>query len=181
MKSSLILIFFIIFIGHFYVQAYPGSAPTSQCESMSPRHGANLPQTEPSPFRIALNGTKIESTGNLIEVTIESSDPLKEFKRFLVQAREDPSIYKTVGTFSIENEIINQAKALTCQVEADTMTHINRDGKSNVKFLYVAPIGFKGTVTIVATIVESFDVFYEKVTSEPISIDTSEEISTTVF
>uniref|UniRef100_A0A336M9W8 CSON014204 protein n=1 Tax=Culicoides sonorensis TaxID=179676 RepID=A0A336M9W8_CULSO len=179
MKISLILIFSTIFIGKFCIQAYPGGAPASVCETMSPRHNGILPQTEPSPFKITLNSTTIENTENLIEVTIESTDPLKEFKGFIIQAREDTSIYKTIGTFSIENEISNQSKAITCQVESDTITHNSRVGKSSMKFLYVAPSGFKGTVTIVATILESFEIFYEKVTSQPISIDTSGQITTT--
>lgn len=127
------------------IDGLPGGAPTIACESLLPRHGNNIAQTGPSPFQILVNSTNVEN-GEVIEVTVESDDPTKTFKGFLLQAREVATVYETKGIFVTEEG--SEIKTNNCQVDSDTVTHISRDDKRNVKFYYKAPDGYEGVVTI---------------------------------
>lgn len=137
------LVPFILYI--FEANGRPNGAPNSACEDLSPRHGKNIAQNDTSPFKIKVNSTKVEN-GQIIEVTVESNDSKRRFRGLILQAREDISVKKTTGNFIIENG--NEIKPITCQNDADTVTHINRDDKSIVKFYYKAKAGFEGVVTI---------------------------------
>ncbi|CAB4003849.1 Hypothetical predicted protein [Paramuricea clavata] len=65
-------------------QCYPSGAPTSQCESMTPSHGA-VAQAGASPYKVKVN-RPYYMPGENIRVSIESSDD--NIKGYLIQARQ---------------------------------------------------------------------------------------------
>ncbi|XP_063700552.1 putative ferric-chelate reductase 1 homolog isoform X2 [Culicoides brevitarsis] len=158
------------------VVAYPSGAPNAVCETLSPRHKENVPQTDPSPFVFKLNSTEVMG-GDVVEVTVTSDTPGKTFRGFVAQAREDIAVYEPRGTFILEDG--SPAKTSKCKNEDDTVTHISRDDKTAVKFYYKAPNDFAGVVTITGTILEVFTTFYEKVQSPQITIRNNGQSSST--
>lgn len=132
-----------LFSGSF-VYSYPGGAPEQACETLLPEHMSEPPQEEPSPYIIEVDNNNVNG-GDVLKITITSTDETIDFKGFIIQAREQIDTYKTIGEFNFDT---NLGKSFKCLNDADTVTHTSRDSKKSVTFNYIPPKWFDGEIIL---------------------------------
>ncbi|XP_070553455.1 putative defense protein 3 [Ptychodera flava] len=147
------------------VLARQSGAPTSACTSMRPGHRFNGTLIEPqepdqSPYSIVLSSSEY-SPGETITVTIQGGD----YRGVLLQVRKVGEDTPT-GTWSNPP---NDTKLLTCTNSNDAVTHANTNLKGEDSVYTWTSSENVGAVQIVATIAESYNVFWVQLVSDQVS------------
>jgi Reeler domain len=123
------------------LKAFPGGAPVSACESMTPSHNAS-PQSAQSPYELIVTPNEDIKSGSILRVTIKASNDAP-FKGFLLQARSNATI---VGEFDNVADDTQPFSFRNCSGPQSTVTHANADLKQNISFSWVAPSDYAGDV-----------------------------------
>ncbi|XP_030836795.1 putative defense protein 3 isoform X2 [Strongylocentrotus purpuratus] len=151
------------------VMAYSSGAPRGACVNLTPGHQNNAsmiipPQTGPSPYALSVS-KNMYTPKEALTVSVNGAS----FRGILLQARlADDTL---AGSFS--NEPTN-TKLIDCTNQPstnsrDSVTHANSDPKSaGTSFTWTAP-GDVGNVTFTATVLQEYEVFWVKLTSQEIS------------
>eukprot|EP00057_Strongylocentrotus_purpuratus_P003767 XP_003727312.1 PREDICTED: putative defense protein 3 isoform X2 [Strongylocentrotus purpuratus] len=146
------------------VMAYPSGAPLGTCVNLTPGHRNNAsmiipPQTGPSPYALSVS-KNMYTPKEALTVSVTGGS----FRGILLQARlADDTL---VGSFS--NAPTN-TKLIDCTNSSDSVTHSNSDPKSaGTSFTWTAPDEV-GNVTFTATVLQEYEVFWVKLTSQEIS------------
>jgi len=147
------------------VYGYPSGAPAGVCGTGAPKHGGAAPQaTNSSPYTLTASPNSV-SAGGAITLTIGGRDT---YRGFLVSARDVSSSQPVGGVFTPFDA---QAKALDCNgAQGSAITHTSNSDKSNVKVQWTAPAGFRGQVYFTATVVRSFDMYWQGLSSNSITV-----------
>ncbi|XP_065331693.1 ferric-chelate reductase 1-like [Cloeon dipterum] len=132
--------------------AFPGGAPTTACDSMTPLHNGS-PQPNPeSPYTVT--ATAIDT--QRYEVAINSADGTP-FKGFLIQARSTLND-EAVGSF----DVADNSKNIDCfTTVGSASTHIDNSNKTSVSVIWNAPASGED-VQFVASVVQSTLIFWVK-------------------
>jgi len=148
------------------VLGFPSGAPTGACGHLTPGHRANQtvisPQAVQSPYTISVSSDTYATSGTLtVSITGES------FRGILLHARlADDTV---VGTFSSPP---TDTQLIQCTNADDSVTHLNTNSKSaGTEFTWNAPATDVGPVTFTATVLQEFEIFWVKLTSEDVSAD----------
>ncbi|XP_070572139.1 reelin domain-containing protein 1-like [Ptychodera flava] len=128
---------------------------------MTPGHTGVSPQSSSTnPFTVTASST-LYSPGQAITVTIQGGD----YRGVLLQVRKVGEDTPT-GTWSNPP---NDTKLLTCTNSNDAVTHANTNVKGEDSVYTWTSSENVGAVQIVATIAESFDVFWVQLVSDQVS------------
>ncbi|XP_043918170.1 reelin domain-containing protein 1 [Protopterus annectens] len=138
-----------------------GANPSS-CSDMQPKHvRAHL--QNPRNVYITIHTNKSSYLpGDKVPVTIRST---RDFMGFLIQARR-VSNDQIAGTFAI---IPSGSKLLTCFEKGDSVTHSDKSLKRNLSFVWIAPDHPIGDIKFLATVVQSYFVYWTRIESPVIS------------
>ncbi|XP_072275317.1 defense protein l(2)34Fc-like [Pyxicephalus adspersus] len=163
--NCLVQSFVLLFLGCFSIRtdAYPDGLVTSSCSTMMPNHGVPA-QTSSSPYILSLAKTTY-SPGEKITVTLTSSSGSTKFRGFLIQARSG-SDTTPLGSFQVTT---SNARTLTCSQAADAVSQTLNDGKTSLTMTWEAPTSTTADIQIIATVVQTGQVFWTKVASSKLS------------
>lgn len=117
MNSTIVFALLLLFVT--CVFSHSTGAPESACFTMTPMHGAALPQTSQPPVMMQLSANSIVG-GTRIQITIRptAANPNFRFRGFMIQARRVGS-NEILGTF-VESET---AATINCSGVSTTSTH----------------------------------------------------------
>ncbi|XP_056379298.1 putative ferric-chelate reductase 1 [Hyla sarda] len=141
------------------VFGYSNGQISVACDSMLPSHSNGVPQSSVSPYNITVSN-KTFSPGDVITVTIQSVSGAA-FKGFLLQAQSVGGNWIT-GTFSTTD---SNTQLLTCTQPNSAVSHTSNSQKTKITASWTAPQG-AGPVVFIATVVQSFSVFWTGVQSD---------------
>ncbi|XP_053325887.1 putative ferric-chelate reductase 1 [Spea bombifrons] len=163
--SGFVVLFFGLHITH--VTCYSSGLVNVACETMTPRHASNSPQTSEPPYTVSASNYSF-SPGDHITVTLQAN-PNVFFKGFLLQARSVPG-NNIVGYFNVTD---SNAQTLSCSnTEASAVSHTSAINKSNISVLWTAPMA-SGDVNFRATFVQSGPMFWVGVESPLLTVVSS--------
>ncbi|XP_058951957.2 ferric-chelate reductase 1-like [Pocillopora verrucosa] len=146
------------------VLGFSKGPPLSTCESKFPHHKHAPAQQGLPPYNINVS-TLLYSPGDNLTVTISGSQP---FTGFILNAQGTKgSIPWPVGTFT---QIPNYTAYFYCSGgnPKNTVGHNNPKPAKNLnslQFTWMAPEKSAGNISFIATIVQNYSTFWEKVTS----------------
>lgn len=143
--------------------AFQSSAPTSSCSTMMPRHMARAQDhsRNPPPYQITINDRIDTYTPNQrIDLELFTTDPSVLAKGFMLQAKT-VSGDKAVGTF------VDAQKGTKIMCDDKAVSHYRtyQVSKTRYHMTWVAPDTDMGDIVFVATVVESYNVFWTGVRS----------------
>lgn len=125
-------------------QCFNTGAGTTACETMTPSHLPNHPQTSDIPVSVSASSSTVAQGENLTFVI--QSAPGFSFRGFLLQVRTLQSSAQVVGTFSPNAETRN---VLCFTLPTNSVaTHTNSGLKSRVEIQWTAPTDFTGIVNV---------------------------------
>ncbi|XP_026881794.2 putative defense protein Hdd11 [Electrophorus electricus] len=137
---------------------YETGAPTSVCGNMEPEHKGVTPQTNASPYTIAVSNSTFQ-TGKPITVVIGGSN----YKGVLLQARSASS-KEALGTWGTTPA---NTKYLQCSgIAQGAITHSNSNTKNNLTVFTWNPPSTTNSIYFVATIAKDANVYWLNVKSE---------------
>lgn len=134
-------IIFVVIVSFKSSWSYPGGAPESQCQAMTPFHGGFLPQETMSTFQLVPQAT-IVGQGQVLRIKIMPTSISNNFKGFMIQARTQSD--KIVGQFNVDKNDL--AVPRNCDSENSTATHSSRELKKLMVLEWKAPEDFVGKV-----------------------------------
>ncbi|KAM8930631.1 putative ferric-chelate reductase 1 [Pelodytes ibericus] len=146
------------------VTSYSSGLVSIMCDTMTPRHGTNSPQTTTSPYSVSASNYSF-SPGDIITVTLEANND-EVFKGFFLQAR---SVLENniVGYFTVTN---STSQTLNCNnTEDSAVSHTSSAEKSNITALWTAP-PIVGDVYFRATFVQAMPRFWVGVQSPILTV-----------
>ena len=150
-----------------FVSGKRTGAPDDACQSMTPGgHYGSSAQTSTAPYTVQLSQAKYKA-GASIDVTISGKGTV--FKGFLLQARSSDGGTDAYGSFT---NLPSEARA-ACITGGAAATHTSNTEKESITVRWTAPDPAVGQVVFRATVVESFDVWWENVLSVAVDEDTS--------
>lgn len=161
----------IILITVTKVSGYGSGAPSSQCGSLTPGHGLDPLDNSNSPYTVKVDKSDIK-TGDVVNIEVSGAAG-EQFQGFLVQVRDESD--NVVGTF--EN-LPADAQYLKCSNDKDTVTHRTGSKKTSIKLGWVPPVSWSGTVKVLSTAVETYDKYYVKLSSTPVTVTKDDSVST---
>lgn len=129
-----ICVVFITFALTSSVLSSPGGAPITACNTQTPNHRTNVPQTTSPPVRIVLSQTSVRP-GQTVNIRVEGISSGYQFRGFMIQPRNVVAPNNLVGimdTNGADSQIIN------CSGQT-TATHVDRELKSSVSVNWTAP------------------------------------------
>ncbi|XP_071529874.1 putative defense protein 3 [Panulirus ornatus] len=130
--------------------------PTDACKSMFPSgHGVDAQLSEP-PYVFTLPA-KMAPNSEVI-VILSGSGSSDTFKGFFVKAFNDATS-SPIGSFKAP-------KTIDCDGPASGAHHANSTSKESVTLTWLPPLNFVGSVTFMATVVESRENFWTGVVSD---------------
>ncbi|XP_027049152.1 uncharacterized protein LOC113676667 [Pocillopora damicornis] len=136
--------------------------PLSACENKFPHHKRAVAQQGLPPYNISVSSL-LYNPGDNLTVIISGSQP---FKGFILNAQgTESSIPRPVGTFT---QIPSYTASLDCSGDEDTVGHKNPNPAKNLnslQFTWMAPEKSAGNISFIATIVQNYSTFWEKVSS----------------
>lgn len=150
------------------VQGYDTGAPASQCQSLATGHGQESQNPATAPYTVKVSSSGV---GPGVGVSVELSSPggSTPFRGFILQAR-DTATDQPVGYFTLDTAS-TQAKYLTCSgVRQSAITHLNSQEKRSVGVTWQAESSYEGRVRILATVVQTYDIFWSRIPSQEIEI-----------
>lgn len=122
--------------------AFSSGAGTSACETMTPQHGSNEPQTSEAPFTFSLSSQNV-GQGETMTITIESENDFG-FRGFMIQARGLTEASEVVGRF----EFIDGSRSVLCGdlPPNSVATHSSSALKTRLQLTWQAPTDFIGII-----------------------------------
>ncbi|XP_064604381.1 putative defense protein 3 [Liolophura sinensis] len=142
------------------VHAFPSGAPATACESLTPGHRGQLPQTSAPPFAVRLEKNTY-SPNEQIAVTLYSACNNEIFQGFMVQVRAVGST-APVGFFTNAPQTRNVPG---CGSFNQAMTHTGSSEKTEVALQWIAPDQSVGDVVVFATFLRNYQTFWVMVAS----------------
>ncbi|XP_046852453.1 putative defense protein isoform X2 [Xenia sp. Carnegie-2017] len=155
----IVLICLTVFHG---VKCRPNGAPSSQCVSMMPNHGA-VSQTVASPYQVKVDKAYY-MYGKKVNVSIESSNV--SIKGFLIQARPVGQ-NSAIGMFS---RLPGNTKFVSCGNNKGAVTHSARLNVRTLTFEWEPPKGISSNISFYATVVKDFSTFWVQIQSPELHI-----------
>ncbi|XP_048845348.1 putative ferric-chelate reductase 1 [Brienomyrus brachyistius] len=162
MQSALLLVAAACIVG---VEGFPNGQVAVACSSMMPNHG-QVASSSPSPYTVTVDKTTF-SPGDKIKVTLSSSTT---FKGFLIQARDSKQLSgNPVGTFTLLSS--TQSQLLNCgSTQGSAVSQTSSARLNQIQVTWNAPKTAPSTVQFLATVVQSYSVFWVKVPSQVVSL-----------
>ncbi|KAK9497211.1 hypothetical protein O3M35_004571 [Rhynocoris fuscipes] len=155
--------YFIIFLIYDVTIAYKSGAPASMCASMMPHHKGAIPQQLKSPYDIQ------PSTLNTKDGRISLKLTGEPFLGVLVEGRRNPDQPGAIGSFL---NLPNSLKTMTCDNYTNSaVTHKDNSKKENLEFDWMAPSGFEGEITFIATVVKNYSTFWTGILSPSVQVE----------
>ncbi|XP_066435973.1 putative defense protein 3 [Eleutherodactylus coqui] len=134
--------------------SYPSGAPISACQTMKPQHDGVYPKPKPAPYMMKINSSSYRN-GGAIQVQILGPP----YKGILLQART----YSKTTPYGTWLEPPINTKILPCpENPLGSITHSNTNlkGKSTT-YIWIAPnTSCPDVLFFIATVVQSFDVYW---------------------
>ncbi|XP_053384159.1 uncharacterized protein LOC128550077 isoform X2 [Mercenaria mercenaria] len=140
-----------------HVAAYPGGAPQTACDDMTPRHGFDAQNDTTSMYDIKPSA-RTYCPKNEVKITLEGAPYGVTFKGFLCQARTSVNTATTIGSLTPADSKV--ATNNFCVGKA-SLTH--SDGlikKKEVHLTWTPDISKTDSVYIVCTIVKEKSIFW---------------------
>lgn len=120
--------------------AFPDGASTAACQSMTPNHGANVPQTTPVPFTATTSVASVRP-GQTVNVIINRTNAATTLRGFMVQGRAANG--NVIGQFLPTAGM----RIMGCNPNGGTATHSSADTRNSITLNWVPPsAGFVGNV-----------------------------------
>jgi len=141
-------------------QAYPDGAPVAACSDLLPQHGVN-PQNSDPPYHIH---TTAGDDNTSLTVHIHNMTEGVTYRGFMIQGRDSDG--NIIGTFDTGDD----HQAIDCTYQDSTVTHVNNDDKMMVMANWEIPAGFTGEVTFGGTVVQTYEVFWAGIESDPVAV-----------
>ncbi|KAK2169723.1 hypothetical protein LSH36_7g02007 [Paralvinella palmiformis] len=143
--------------------AFQSSAPTSSCSTMMPRHLSRAQDhgTNPPPYQITIDdGIDTYKPNQQIDLVLHTSEPSVLAQGFILEART-VSDDKPVGTF------VNAHKGTKIMCDDKAVSHYRtyQVSKTRYRMTWLAPDTDVGDVVFVATVVQSYRIFWTGVRS----------------
>ncbi|XP_033737676.1 putative ferric-chelate reductase 1 homolog [Pecten maximus] len=142
------------------VWSYSMGAPPSTCTTMFPVHSGSSARTGPAPYFFQLVKSTY-SPGESISVNLVGSGAL--LKGYQIQARDGNG--NVVGQFTSAQG----GRTINCGLENGALTHSNPMDKQGVSFTWQAPNPAVGNIVFIASIVQTYSVFWVNVKSPAIT------------
>lgn len=147
------------------VHGYRSGAPAFVCESMTPGHNSLPPQTQASPYTIAVAKPQTENSKVKVIISAPSGEM---FAGFFVQARVNPTDVNSVGSFT---QVPINAHTVNCGAGTDNgVTQADNSEKKSIEVEWEAPPDFEGSVRFVGTVVKNYTTFWTKLQSDPVQV-----------
>jgi hypothetical protein len=175
--KGLIIIAALVTAGY----ARPEGAPLEACETLTPNHGNNNPQTSMSPFTVDLspflvhdNGSGSGSSYGYYYVPgytyrlqlIRQPDDTSTFRGFFVQSRTAADDTTRVGTFGVVNSEL--AKIGQCTPTNSSITHTNNMDKTMMLMNWTAPPPGTGAIRFRYAVVQVYAVFWANLRTDEV-------------
>ena len=145
------------------INAYQYGAPARVCKTMIPVHGRTR-QSTVAPYTISVEPMHY-SSGSTVTVTLMGLSMTK-FRGYLLTMRRVEDHTTIVAGFSVPNG----AQLLACDGQNNAaVTHKENSTKTSVSFTWTAPAQSKGSLQVVATVVESKLTFWTMIQSHTIT------------
>lgn len=144
--------------------AYPNGSIAVACDDMMPQHGNNKRQSSSAPYNLIVSKTSYYAKDQII-VTLKNTSADYPIEGFFIQARQENS-NTPLGYFIVSG---NDVHTLTCKTTASAVSHTSDSSKSEVKVTWVAPDSNSTNITLRATVVSNFSIFWTDVVSQSIT------------
>lgn len=138
-------------------------APITACQNMMPGHKVEA-QKSSSPYLLTITPNR-----NKNSFFVKLNHPNnEEFQGFFIQARFNSNKNQIVnGVFTPDKHSQNR----DCfNSKANSLTHINKDGKTIINTEWIPPQNFEGEIIFRATVAKTFNVFWTGIESNPIEV-----------
>lgn len=129
----------ILVMTHALVSARSFSVSNAACDSMTPEHGSNQPQTTIARFQIIPHQIKL-NRGQEMKVTLQRTSNNFTFRGFMLQSR-DINTNRVVGYFILKNYNV-----ISCGESSNTATHRDPSQKISETLIWRAPKQYSGFV-----------------------------------
>lgn len=153
------LLFLLVLISS--TQSLPDGAPSSVCNTLTPFHGGGISaQSALPPYAVV---SRLHN--DVVQVSIGSTLGIK-FQGFLLQGRTRNG--DVVGTFQLPGG--TPAHTIDCARAGDSVTHNKPDGKDQLDFIWIPPVGYEGAIVFNSTIAQDYSNFWVGIESQPVQI-----------
>ncbi|XP_060081001.1 putative ferric-chelate reductase 1 homolog [Ylistrum balloti] len=142
------------------VWSYSMGAPSTTCSTMFPVHSGSPAQTTQPPYFFQLSKTTF-TPGETLSVNLVGNGVI--LRGYQIQARDGNG--NVVGQFTSAAG----ARTITCGLENGALTHSNARNKQGVSFTWQAPTPAVGGIQFIATVVQTYNVFWLNVNSPQIT------------
>ncbi|XP_042214841.1 putative defense protein [Homarus americanus] len=136
------------------------TVPAEACQSMMPSHGHNAQLSQP-PYNLIVRGNT-QAINSPVNVVLAGAGPRDMFRGFFVKAFDDAT-GRAIGSFT------NAPKTIDCGGVATGAHHAGPSAKNSVTLTWQPPVGFTGSVSFMATVVQTMDTFWVGVVSKSVN------------